>query len=183
MEAFRHLISHHEDECEKLHSMVRETFQRRNKSELAWRDWQLAAKRFREYRTDVDQFLERCLVEGVENVSELRTFAFCFIECDPYYYRSGYAMEALLRKIKKLSLTDAEQALLKDLILKRIDNKALRNFRQICRFIPMLETLGFSNEVAARTRSSDPSVRHRANFALSYFPSNSKHKGAGFVML
>lgn len=163
--------------------MLWETFRRREKSELAWRDWELAAKRFREYRSEVDELLERCLVEGIANDSELRIFTFCFVECDPYYHRSGYAMEGLLRKIKKLILTEAEKSLLRGLILKRIDTKALRNFRQICRLIPTIETLGFSNEVVARTRSSDPSVRRRAEFALSFFPSNSKYRGEGFVVM
>ena len=92
-------------------------------------------------------------------------------------------MERLLRKIKKLSLSEAEKALLRNLILKRIDNKALRNFRHICRFIPVIEAVGFSNEVVARTRSHDPSVKHRAEFALSYFPINCKHRGEGFVVV
>ena len=92
-------------------------------------------------------------------------------------------MEGLIRKIKKLSLIVAEKQLLRDLILKRIDTKALRNFRQICRLIPLIETAGFGNEVAARVRSNDASVRHRAKFALLYFSIDLRHRGEGFVMV
>lgn len=172
MKMFPHLIGRHEDEYNKLHTAVHETYGRREKSQLAWRDWELAAKRFRRYRSEVDELLERCLMDGIADDSELRNFAFCFVECDPYYDGSGYAMEGLLRKIKKLSLTEAEKALLRDLVLKRIATKALRNFRHICRLIPTIETLGFRNELTARGRSSDPSVRRRAKIAISYISSN-----------
>jgi len=96
MKRFRYLIGRHEDEYGKLHAMVWETFGRRDKSELARRDWQLAAKRFREYRSEVDELVERCLAEGIVDDNELRIFVFCFVECDPYYHRSGYTLEGVL---------------------------------------------------------------------------------------
>jgi hypothetical protein len=101
MKRFRYLIGRHEDEYGKLHAMLWETFGRRDKSELAWHNWQLAAKRFREYRSEVDELVERCLAKGIADDNELRIFVFCFVECDPYYHRSGYTLEGLLRKIIK----------------------------------------------------------------------------------
>lgn len=174
MKRFRHLIERHESEYGKLHALVRATFARRAKSELARRDWKIAARRFREYRSEVDVLLKRCLAEGIADDNELKIFTFCYVECDPYYIGSGYAMEGLLRKIKKLSLAETEKTLLQNLVIKRIDTKALRNFRQICRLIPTIETQNFRSEVAERTRSRDASVRHRAKFAFSYFPPNSR---------
>lgn len=183
MKNFTDLIQRHEAELQKLHSAVHDGFDRRETSKLARRDWELAAKRFREYGSEVDVLLKRCLVEGIAGDSELRRFAFCFVECDPYYFRSGYAMEGLLQKIKKLSLSEVEKGLLRKLILKRIDSKALRNFRHICRLIPIIDIVGFSNEVTSRARSQDPSIKRRAEFALSYFPIDCKHRGEGFVVV
>jgi hypothetical protein len=58
----------------------------------------------------------------------LREFMFDYVEVDPQFHRSGYLMERVLRRIKKLSLTPEEAAKLQLLLLNRIRVKALRNF-------------------------------------------------------
>ena len=182
MKRFRYLIARHEKEYSKFRALVRETFELRDRSELAWRDWQLAAKRFREYHSEVDDLVDRCLEKGIDSDQELRTFAFCFVELDPYYHRSGYTLERLLRQIKRLRLSEAEKLLIQELILKRIDTKARRNFRDICRLIPKIETDRFRNKVSLRAQSDQPSVKHRADLAVSYFPAIGKARGDGFEM-
>lgn len=166
---FQSMISRHEDEYNKLDLSLKEAFSRREKSDQAYRDWQLAAKRFREYSSEVDRMVDACLTQDISDHSDLREFAFCFIQCDPYYHRSGYVMEKLLRKIKALSLSDLEKRLLRELLIRRIDTKARRNFRDICRLIPKIETDALKDKVVSRIRSDDPSVKYRAGFAMRYF--------------
>ncbi|MBV1904253.1 MAG: hypothetical protein KUG58_11540 [Marinosulfonomonas sp.] len=170
MKRYRYLIERHEEVLNNLDAQLNENFDRRDQSAFARREWQLAAKRFREYRSEVDELVDCCIAQGIEDDNELRRFAFSFVECDPYYFRSGYTLSRLLRKIKWLSLFETEKTMLQNLILKRIDTKALRNFRDICRLIPIIETVGFHSAIASRARSSNPDVKHRAELAASYFP-------------
>lgn len=182
MKDFCPLIRQHEKKVNELHSKVWETFRRREKSAHARSDWEQAAKRFREFSSEVDELVERSLSEGMAQDNGLRDFAFSYIATDPYFFRSGYILERLVRRIKKLELSDAEKESIRELILRRIDTKALRNFRDICRLIPKVETTGFSNEIAERLRSSEPGIRHRAELAASYMPINGKVRGDGFEM-
>ncbi len=85
----------------------------------------------------------------------------------------GGAGDRLLRKVKKLDLSEAEKSSIQELILKRIDTKAFKNFRDICRLIPIVETEGLSNEIALRALSNAPSVKHRADVCRLIF-SNSR---------
>lgn len=182
MKDFCPLIRQHEKKKNDLHSKLWETFRRREKSAHAHSDWKRAAKQFREFSSEVDELVERCLSENMSQDKGLRDFAFCYVISDPYFFRSGYILERLVRRIKKLDLSDAEKQFIQELILRRIDQKALRNFRDICRLIPKVETTGFSNAIAERVRSKEPSIRHRAEFAASYLPSHSKVRGEGFEM-
>lgn len=182
MNEYYHLIKQHETEVNRLHAEVREAFGRSDQSKHARRDWELAAKRFREHKSEVDDLVERCMTQDIGNDRELRAFTFSYVKSDPYFFRSGYILERLVRRIKKLDLSETEKVLIQELILKRIDTNALRNFRDICRLIPMIETEGFSNKIAARLRSDEPSIRHRAEFAALYFPIRGKARGVGFEM-
>ncbi len=176
------LIRQHEKKVNELHSKVWETFRRREKSEHARSDWARAAKQFREFSSEVNELVERSLSEDIALDNRLRDFAFSYVATDPYFFRSGYILERLVRRVKKLDLSDAEKELIQQLILRRIDTKALRNFRDICRLIPKIETTGFSNEIAERLRSNEPSIRHRAELAASYLPIHGKVRGEGFEM-
>ncbi len=169
MSEYCRLIKQHEMEVNRLHAAAREAFESRDQSKHAWRDWELATKRFREHKSEVDDLVERCMAQDIGNDHALRTFAFSYVKSDPYFYRSGYILERLVRRIKKLDLSESDKVLIQQLVCKRIDTKALRNFRDICRLIPMIDTDGFGQKIATRLQSDDPSVRHRAEFAVSYF--------------
>ncbi|MEL0438094.1 hypothetical protein [Phycobacter sp. K97] len=181
MTEYCRLIEQHETEVNRLHAAVRETYLLRKKSQHAWRDWKRAAKCFREYRSEVDDLIEQCIVEGIDNNHALRTFAFGYLKSDPYFFRSGYALERLLQHIKKLDLTASEKVQIQDLILQRIDTKALRNFRHICRLVPLVDTDDFISRIETRLRSDDPNVRRRAEFATAYFPVRGTAQG-GFQL-
>ena len=166
--SYHELIKRHAADKNALYQKLREAYERRDASDLARKDWSDAAKRFRSYRSQVDELLEWCLESGVEWDANLRRFAFDYAEVDPYYFRSGYDLEKLLRKMKKLKLTDAEVRVLQGLLLRRIDTRAYRNFRDICRMMPLIETDEFAVSVFLRLRDTDPSVMHRAGLAVTY---------------
>lgn len=170
MHDYRAEIEQHEDEINELISAVHETFKRRETSPHAWKDWKSATARLHSHGREFYSLLKRCWTEGIEQDEDLRVFAFSYLATDPYFFRSGYLMERLVRRLKKPVLSESEQLIIRELILRRIDTKALRNFRDICRLIPKVETEGFRQEINARLKSDNSSIRHRAELAASYLP-------------
>lgn len=183
MTNFRKMIAKCEAEVNELHQKLRKTVEHREKSSHQHEQWQRAAKRFREYHSPVYDIVEQCLKFGLLHDQKLREFAFEYINLDPYFFRSGYMLESLLQRVKKLPLTDSEKTSIQRLILRRIETRALRNFRRICRLIHMVDSEGFHSEVSNRAKSIDPQVKRRAEFALAYFPINGRRRGDGFIIM
>ena len=153
-----------------LYNEAHRTFRLRRESAHKFKDWERAAERFRTHRSDLDHLIEKCWPSSGDAVEpHLREFMFDYIEVDPQFYRSGYIMEKVLQRIKRLHLTTEDKAKVQALLLNRIRNKALRNFRQICRLIPIIDGGELKEIVVELAISADPSVRYRAGFALSYF--------------
>lgn len=182
MADFVRMIADCEADLNVLHKNLHETAKHRGESPHQKEQWKRAAKAFRTFHSPVFDLVEQCLKNGLESDPKLREFTFDYIDQDPYFYRSGYRMESLLKCVKKLTLSDSEKASIQCLILSRIETRALRNFRQICRLIHMVENEGFHAQVTARTKLSDPQVKRRAAFALAYFPIDGRVRGSGFIL-
>jgi len=129
-----------------------------------------ACREFHGFQSVVSTSLERIDKEGLSADVDLRAFAFRYLAVDPYYFRSGYAKQDLLRLIKRLSLTADEREVLQELIIRRIQTRALREFRALCRCIPLLASEAFYADVLAAAQDDDRAVARRAAFALGYFP-------------
>ena len=159
-----------EQDSRALLDEIHRTFRLRRESAHKFRDWERATERFHTRRSELDHLIEKCWPSsGAVVEPHLREFMFDYIEVDPQFYRSGYIMEKVLQRIKRLPLMAEEKAKVQALLLNRIRNKAQRNFRQICRLIPIIDGGGLKAIVAELAMSADPSVRYRAGFALSYF--------------
>ena len=103
-----------------LQSRISETVKLRDKSPEGLREWKDACAEFhRRYSTlafpgGYDGALER-IVAGDEDAMEA---AICFLECRPYFFRSGYMFKDILRKTKRapLSLDQADR-------LRKVESK------------------------------------------------------------
>lgn len=71
-----------------------------------------------------------------EDGQDARAFAFDYFAVDPMHFGSGYAKEWLLRKVKRCEFTEAEANILRQLIVNRVRNGAMRDFKKICGLIP-----------------------------------------------
>jgi hypothetical protein len=108
---FVKVIQKNAAELRHLHARVNETFAVRKQSPDATDAWKAAAREFRQ-RYDQLAFpggytgaLDRILA-GDRNTIEA---ALSFVECRPYFFRSGYMFKDLLRKLKRAPL-DATSA-------------------------------------------------------------------------
>ncbi|MCP3931777.1 MAG: hypothetical protein GY705_22100 [Bacteroidetes bacterium] len=103
-----------------LHDNIHETFKDRDKSKEKRLEWENACSEFHK-RYDSLAFpggyngaLER-IIEGDPNALEA---GLCFLECRPYFFRSGYMYKDILRKLKKAPLNLKQENRLKIIIEK-----------------------------------------------------------------
>lgn len=106
------------DEIARLHARIHETFLSRGKSAQKREEWQRACAAFHA-RYDELAFpggytgaLERIAAGDLETMEA----AICFLELRPYFFRSGYMFDAILRKAKRAPLSVEQHARL-DLVL------------------------------------------------------------------
>ena len=143
----------------------------RDQSPLKRRDWELAAERFLNHSSALDPLIESCSNGDQHSVTpEQREFMFDYIAVDPQFFRSGYIMERILRRVKRLKLAVDEKQIMQKLVLGRVRVRAFRNFRDVCRLIPKIADAGFQTEIEDLMNSHDAATRQRANYALKYFP-------------
>jgi hypothetical protein len=95
----------------RLKKRIDETVKYRDKNDNKRKEWEKACADFHsQYNTlafpgGVSGAYER-IVSGEPKAVEA---ALCFIECRPYFFRSGYMFKELLRKLKKSPLDDGQK--------------------------------------------------------------------------
>lgn len=109
---FRQQIETRAEEIRQLHARIRETFAQMTKGPAERKAWQEACAAFHA-RYDALAFpggagtaKERVLRGEPEAVEA----ALCFVEVRPYFFRSGYLFQTLLRALKRATLSETQQA-------------------------------------------------------------------------
>ena len=120
------------EEIRRLHAKIHELVKSRGKSPEARERWSSACAEFHR-RYDQLAFpggytgaLER-LLAGDRNTVEA---ALCFVECRPYFFRSGYMYKDLLRKLKRAPLDAQESKRLAAVLRSYAEYRAKRHQRK-----------------------------------------------------
>ncbi|MDR3479730.1 MAG: hypothetical protein P4L91_03360 [Burkholderiaceae bacterium] len=115
------IITENAEEISRLHARIHETFLFRGKSVMKREEWQRACAEFHA-RYDILAFpggytnaFER-IARGDADTIET---ALCFVECRPYFFRSGYMFIAILPKLKRATLTASQAERLNAVLLLR----------------------------------------------------------------
>ena len=96
----------------QLHSRIHEALKYRDKSEHKYKEWQRACEEFHS-RYDSLAFpggFEGAFERIIGGDNKAMEAALCFVECRPYFFRSGYMFKDILRKLKRAPL-DVEQTM------------------------------------------------------------------------
>ena len=112
------LIRANAEEIRRLQSRVTATAKHRDGSPEARIEWKRAAAEFRSrydglaFPGGYDGALER-ISSGDPNSIEA---AICFLECRPYFFRSGYMFPRILRRCQRASLSKRQAARLQAVV-------------------------------------------------------------------
>ena len=85
-----------------------------------------------------------------------------FLEADPWFFRSGYIKEELLRMLRRVELSEQQQERLRAVVLDRIRSGSGREFRQYCRLARHLVNPEFCELVSRVVDSSNAGISRRA---------------------
>jgi len=106
------IIRANAEEVAQLHARIHETLAFRDRSSEKRQEWQRACETFHSRYNELafpggyDGALERILAGDPEAMEA----AICFLELRPYFFRSGYMFESILRKAKRAPLNHEQAA-------------------------------------------------------------------------
>jgi hypothetical protein len=119
-------------EIVRLHNQIHETFKERGKSDAGRSAWKTACA---EFHTRYSQlafpggYLEALEKFRAGDTSVVEP-ALCFLELRPYFFRSGYMFTKLMRRMKHIPLTPAQQKRLDAVRERQAAWKALKSRQQ-----------------------------------------------------
>ena len=109
-EPMMQIISSNAEQIRRLHARIHETVRHRYKSPEQTEQWQQACAEFHA-RYDELAFpggYSSAFDRIASGNSQAIEAAVCFVECRPYFFRSGYMFKDLLRKLKRAQLTKSQ---------------------------------------------------------------------------
>ena len=111
----------------------------------------------------------QCLTRGEANGAES---AIRFLEADPYFFRSGYVKEKLIRHIKRPMLSPTFVTRLQAVVVAVVEKRDGREFRDYCRLACKVDAPALRERLTRRLAHDDPNVRRRARWVLEALGQN-----------
>ena len=135
---FTELITAEGARLGELHAAVHQTFRHRSRDAQSRQEWKQACEAFHSYVSPIERYLERaCAVERYTD-KNLLEFAVCFMEVDPWFFRSGYFKESLLTRLKRSDLGEDTRRRLRMVLLSSVDGRGMREFKYYCRLAAVI---------------------------------------------
>jgi hypothetical protein len=151
----------------QLHSRIHETLARRFRSEADRDRWVEACAEFHR------RFPELIFPGGLKHweaflsgAPEEIESAITFLEVDPWFFRSGYLKQIVWGRIKRASLTVAQQDRLEAVALAYLKKRVHLEFWYMVRFVRACGTDSFWHQVAAIARTDQSDVGNKAGWLL-----------------
>ena len=165
----RGIFHTNEQQIRELEKTIEATYVDRDLDEKHYQAWAEACERFRKsfdrlaFPGGLEQEID-LLKRGDGQAVEM---AVRYLEADPWFFRSGYIKEQLMRELRKVSLTEDQGDRLRQVIMDRIKTGGGREFRRYCRLAKDLSTAKFVAEVGEAMKSEDANISRRAGWVMS----------------
>ena len=135
---FTELIAEEGARLGELHAEVHRTFLQRDRDAESRLDWERACDAFHSYGSRMDSYIERACKQSRYSDRKLLEFVVCFLEVDPWFFRSGYLKQIFLTRLKRSDLDEATQGRLRRVLLDIVDRRGTREFKHYCRLAAVI---------------------------------------------
>jgi hypothetical protein len=170
------LIRAEAETIENLHRRIHTTFPMRDKHKKGYDEWSQACKNFHSYQSRLLLFIKRIYNEPSYTDIELQEFVLTFLEIDPWFFRSGYHKEEMLRRIKRSPLKKAQQARLRAVLIDAARRRGSREYRRYCRLAVGLADEILVQELKQLAISTEKGQASRAKMMLQYIYKHGAHE-------
>jgi hypothetical protein len=102
--------------------------------------------------------------------------AIIFLAADPYFFRSGYLKQVILRRLKQAPLTQQQKARLQALVLDAITEPHRFQFADYARLAAAIASADFLGKVQALSTHENDGIRQRAMRVLEVAQQNQSQK-------
>ncbi len=157
------------------HESIRHTFGARSEGKKEWQAWKEATSAWhsQRYPTDIlweDAFLDRLRASDREAIED----AILFLEIDPWYFRSGYLKERLIRGLKAAELTERDKTRLRYVLWNVARGKNRREFRHYCSLALKILTPEFERILGEIPPEEDMDAKGKFSYLRNYIVRNKK---------
>jgi hypothetical protein len=123
------------------------------------------------FRSNYDQLafpggLEAGLVRLKALEPDAVEIAIRFLEADPWFFRSGYIKEEIIRRLKHAPLTTAQRASLRAVVIRSVVVERTGLPRRLATLAPVVDSPEFRKEIETVAESSDRRIQLRAKQVL-----------------
>ena len=94
-------------------------------------------------------------------------FVVCFLEVDPWFFRSGYLKGIFLTRLKRSDLNDAIKERLRIVLVDAVDRRGTREFKYYRRLAAAIAGEGLVSALEKASENTDGAVANRARLMLN----------------
>lgn len=157
------------------HKAIRLTFECRNRGPKEWKAWKDATSAWHAQRYPTDKLCENAFLADLR-ASDRQAIeeSILYLEVDPWYFRSGYLKERLIRGLKAACLTQPDRMRLRNVILNVAAGKNRREFRDYCSLAAVVGDADLIRLLEDVYPERDQDAKGKFGYLLRYLQQNTK---------
>jgi hypothetical protein len=157
------------------HERIHATAARRNESALAWKAWEEAATAWHAQHRATDKLWESGFLADLRaSKRPAIEEAILYLEVDPWYFRSGYLKERLIRGLKSAELTERDRRRLWNVVWNAAVGKNRREFRDYCSLAAVVGDADLIRQLEEISPDRDTAAKGKFSYLLDYLRRNTK---------
>ncbi|HEY0075180.1 MAG TPA: hypothetical protein VGB77_13865 [Abditibacteriaceae bacterium] len=158
-----------EREVNTLIQNVNNTFKHRSRSQANWREWEVATQAWHNYHNPL------FYLWGIEARERMRLGdraviedAILLLEVDPWFFRSGYLKERVLRHLKSAELLEKDRMRLRVVIENVAFGRNRREFRDYCRLALCVWTSEWETHLRQKREIPNVTGQGKVSYLLKF---------------
>jgi hypothetical protein len=176
---FREQITQVAAQIEAAHAEIHRTLVTRDRDQKSRLEWEKACDAFHSFQSPLDPFIDRACGTGRYTDKEILEFVVCFLEVDPWFFRSGYLKQVFLTRIKRSQLDAGTTRRLQAVLLDAVERRGTREFKYYCRLAATIADPRVVSALEVALSRPDAAVANRAKVMLEAIRQKSERRAVG----